>query len=441
MRFRRAAEEGIRAAGHDCLLMEHIASDDPPEVACAREVQTCDLFVLLIGISYGSCPEDGQKLSYTELEFRGSLASRRISRLVFTGDPEGYVIPLGVVQELARHGLPDQFERVERLKRSASSGCTPTFFATPEDLKARVQDSVERHFRDHPPDPGPTATWTIEGPLGELVPLLCDRTTQDIDFVIRLASATKSCPRSPFVTVLHGPRDQRHEACVRALIWRHLEKERATSGVIFQPSPLQRYFVEWPDSAGLILSMYKRLIGQLLLTVNKDADLSQLDAERFCEIASGVAAPYLVLRHPIRSWDGGVEQLIRKKYLPFWDEISRLSATDRWKSMPRILVFFEIEYDRGPDGAAPVELLKRIESVFQSGKRAAASPRAGDRCVTQVLEMLPDVKESDYVSWRSKYADVLPVAVRELNFAKEFGTKVVPMEKFEKHVRMLLGRV
>ena len=59
----------LETSGHHFRGMEHFAAQqNPPLDACLQELESCDLYVGIIGRLYGSCPPR-RVLSYTELEY------------------------------------------------------------------------------------------------------------------------------------------------------------------------------------------------------------------------------------------------------------------------------------------------------------------------------------------------------------------------------------
>lgn len=85
--YRHAAVEVCRRLGMIPVYMEEFDSERPtPEWVCQREVEGCDVFVLLLAHQYGPRPP-AQQLSYTELEYRCAASRSSMPLLAFVVDP------------------------------------------------------------------------------------------------------------------------------------------------------------------------------------------------------------------------------------------------------------------------------------------------------------------------------------------------------------------
>ena len=68
--------------------MEEFAPERPPPVeVCRREVEACDVFLLLLAHRYGARPP-GDERSYTELEYEWAIARAGLPVIAFIVDPE-----------------------------------------------------------------------------------------------------------------------------------------------------------------------------------------------------------------------------------------------------------------------------------------------------------------------------------------------------------------
>lgn len=87
-RYRRAAVEVCHRLGLVAMHMEEFDPERPPPVqVCQREVENCDVFVLLLAHRYGARPA-GQERSYTELEYEWAVSRAGRPLLAFVVDPK-----------------------------------------------------------------------------------------------------------------------------------------------------------------------------------------------------------------------------------------------------------------------------------------------------------------------------------------------------------------
>ena len=85
--YRQAAVEVCHRLGFTPVHMEEFDPQrPPPEQVCRIEVESCDVFVLLLAHRYGTRPP-GQQLSYTELEYGWAVNRPRMQLLAFVVDP------------------------------------------------------------------------------------------------------------------------------------------------------------------------------------------------------------------------------------------------------------------------------------------------------------------------------------------------------------------
>ena len=112
-----AVERAVTACGHVIVDMADFpAADLPPAQLCTERVQSCDVYVGVLGTRYGSPVRDRPEVSYTELEFEAATGAG-LERLVFTLDtgaevtgipPSGLIdLEFGARQEAFRRGVRD----------------------------------------------------------------------------------------------------------------------------------------------------------------------------------------------------------------------------------------------------------------------------------------------------------------------------------------------
>jgi hypothetical protein len=134
-----AAERAVSACGHVIVDMADFpAADQIPAQLCRERVQSCDVYVGILGTRYGSPVRDEPGMSYTELEFEAATEAG-LPRLVFvldTGTAVAGIPPSKLIDH--EHGA-----RQEAFRRRVQqdSGLVVGKFANPVTL-------VERSLRE-----------------------------------------------------------------------------------------------------------------------------------------------------------------------------------------------------------------------------------------------------------------------------------------------------
>lgn len=135
-----AAERAICGAGHVVVNMADFPSTNaPPADECIRRVQSCDIYIGILGTRYGSPVRNQPEISYTELEYN-TATDVAIPRLMFLLDTnaENLGIPLrelidrqyGDRQDVFRAGIKNTARR----------------FSNPGDLKYLVAHSLQEEL-------------------------------------------------------------------------------------------------------------------------------------------------------------------------------------------------------------------------------------------------------------------------------------------------------
>lgn len=76
----------LETSGYRFRGMEHFAAQqNPPLDVCLDELETCDLYVGIVGRLYGSCPP-GRVLSYTELEYNKARELNKYQIILVIGN-------------------------------------------------------------------------------------------------------------------------------------------------------------------------------------------------------------------------------------------------------------------------------------------------------------------------------------------------------------------
>jgi len=142
-----AVERAISAAGHVVVDMADFpVTDQPPAHVCVERVQSCDVYVGVLGTRYGSPVRDKQQVSYTELEF-ATATEARLDRLVFLLDTAVDVgIPPAALIDREFGDRQDAFRR-----RVQDSGIVTGSFASPDKLQLLVERSLQALAQERKP--------------------------------------------------------------------------------------------------------------------------------------------------------------------------------------------------------------------------------------------------------------------------------------------------
>jgi tetratricopeptide (TPR) repeat protein len=165
---RQAVKEWLLAARHQAVD-SYLPNSDTVRDSCLADIDSCDLYVLILGHRYGAQPaeQNPEGLSITHLEFRraGESGIPRIALLRTSipdvrdsdmGNPERAQLVLAFRQEVEREVRPAQFSDQRGLIQALSTGIQGELdkFRTSADqrgeawLAAHMQD-LARQFADH----------------------------------------------------------------------------------------------------------------------------------------------------------------------------------------------------------------------------------------------------------------------------------------------------
>jgi tetratricopeptide (TPR) repeat protein len=135
-----AVERAISAAEHVIVDMADFpAADLPAAQLCAERVQSCDVYLGVLGTRYGSPVRDKPEVSYTELEF-GIATQAGLPRLVFLLDTNADVgIPPSALIDREYGARQDAFR-----DRVRDSGLVTGSFASPAELGQVVERSLQK---------------------------------------------------------------------------------------------------------------------------------------------------------------------------------------------------------------------------------------------------------------------------------------------------------
>ncbi|WP_275410937.1 DUF4062 domain-containing protein, partial [Paractinoplanes rishiriensis] len=161
-----AAERAVTAAGHAVVDMADFPSVDlPPAELCVERVRSCDVYVGVLGVRYGSLVRSRPEVSYTELEFDTATAAG-LDRLIFLLDIEADHpgVPVWALTD-------NEFgaRQVAFRKRVGDAGVTAQQFGSP----AHLGQLVERSLRELADRRGGVAVVPVDGvdnlPMGSAV--------------------------------------------------------------------------------------------------------------------------------------------------------------------------------------------------------------------------------------------------------------------------------
>jgi tetratricopeptide (TPR) repeat protein len=134
-----AVERAISASGHVIVDMADFeAANLPAAQLCQERVQSCDVYVGVLGTRYGSPVRDSRNVSYTELEF-DTATDARLKRLLFMLDTEAVNvgIPVSRLIDLKFGARQEKFRR-----RVEDSGLVVGSFSDPATLGQLVERSL-----------------------------------------------------------------------------------------------------------------------------------------------------------------------------------------------------------------------------------------------------------------------------------------------------------
>lgn len=136
--FRQKAERAINSLdGYHCLAMENFgARDATAEEYDAGLVTECDLFILLLGPTYGNCPKHKDE-SYTELEYDKAIELDK-PRLIFASSKQ-FNVPQDVLMSLP----PDTFQKAVGFRGKVGAERIWGEFATPDELDALISRAIQ----------------------------------------------------------------------------------------------------------------------------------------------------------------------------------------------------------------------------------------------------------------------------------------------------------
>lgn len=137
--YREAVSNALTSIEQLPIGMEHfVSAPDRPLDVCLTDVRRCHLYIVIVGMRYGSIDDETGK-SFTELEYEEAVKNR-IPVLAFVIDEnECPVLPKFV-------DVGDKAEKLQKFKNSLDKRMTSRF-KSPDDLKNLVVRSVEAQVK------------------------------------------------------------------------------------------------------------------------------------------------------------------------------------------------------------------------------------------------------------------------------------------------------
>jgi hypothetical protein len=151
LEYREAVAKAIHGLdGYHCVRMEDFGARDQQALEfCRSKVRECELFIGILGLLYGSCPE-GVEMSYTEDEYETASQSA-IPRLMFVSPDEFNV--LGTLRE------PDEmWRRQQSFRARVNKDQIRATFKDPDELARAVVSAIFNWDKTHgarDPEPSP----------------------------------------------------------------------------------------------------------------------------------------------------------------------------------------------------------------------------------------------------------------------------------------------
>lgn len=293
-----------------------------------------------LGTPTGRVTDDGVPLTGTVEEIETALALHAAGKLKH--------VLLYFCDRSVQRGQWASAAQVEeyRLRLEGSQRALTARYGSVEDFEAQLfrhLNDVARTFaaEDAPAGPAPSGSAAASAPAedGELLPLLCDRRDQELDF-FRSFVGFASTPPSVRVCVIYGDEGHCHTSLVERLVKTYVEALAETvAGSTATRGRLMRRAVTWPQHRGRdpealkerLATSVARDIRQMWETVPATCrELLQADPVR--------ANAFLVISHQIEleGWDDVHKALVDWYVGTYWDDVPDAAP------YPHVVVFLKI---------------------------------------------------------------------------------------------------
>jgi uncharacterized protein DUF4062/iSTAND domain-containing protein len=392
-----------RLDGWKCVNMERFGARAGPTVdACKELVQSCDLFLGIVGHLYGSCPRESST-SYTEHEYEAAV-TKGIPRLMFIAQDS-----VAVSAELRAADSHPHRQRVFR-DRVQSSGEIVGSFDSPLGLAADAATAIANYVFSRiplPPDPSRRGR-------GEIVSKLCNRAIQEMQFWKGFSSAVKKTPGLPQIYIIRGDEKEAPGSLVSRFRFKNIQeyanKLWPTEGAVSYKSP------SWPATDDEKTRQAR--LAELLFDAWEAGPVPDLGEEKAGAVFARKTAPrrekIMILKHEIRAADWDLLTLDTFKwYLSFWDDAGQeLTRPQRSSTPPQLVIFLGIIYSdkksasgwlRWLPGAGRFDssALERDLLSILNARQTRVSDSGEQLCPVCMLDPLSCVKRDDVMTWFS----------------------------------------
>jgi hypothetical protein len=304
---------------------------------------------------------------------------------------------------------PSRFERTPRLAQfqSVNNPSKPLIGlpkAEQEALLVKVSEDIETFLNPPPEIVTPPLDMTHAVPnCGAMLYKLCDRASQENNFIEYFNKCRKELPGRPQVYFIHGEKGECHDSFVERLMYGPIreiaEKEWGEQhGVFIHRQP------EWPHE-GEPPELEQNLKINLIKEFNIANAGSELSATALSELAAELLCPIVIIQHNIyaQQWSALDRRQI-EWYLNYWAELQTRPAG------PQFLIFLNVIYPSKGEAKGKTRTWWKpwiVASGFSKSQIQAelaelvAMHPAGCPCF--LLKELMPLKQFDVQDWFSRY--------------------------------------
>lgn len=306
-KYRRAAENALTQLGMSVTSMEHFGSKSgTPVEECLTIIRTCQLYVGIFGMRYGSVPE-GYVMSMTHLEYEEAQRCNLPSLIYILDEDSQRILPKHVETGSGA-------EKLRSLKERLRKRHVVTAFTTPQDLAAKILRDVPAELEKSSIAVG-----------GGLTPTAADATipnhTPAPDENRPRAATAGGAHTSPPGT--HEPRASSPDSPPSPEPSRPDPKdERATPGVgqrgyhlVYQFTDLSRLSTSAQDA---VIEKYLSAIPQVINELKREYGLAPMESEFLPHEDGGVVSffgkaahviPYFLMKRMLALQETGAAQI------------------------------------------------------------------------------------------------------------------------------------